>query len=129
MPAIVMFMALFTGVIVLHHGGHDPRATVVELYDDPEPPTGFDVLAVETLAASDPIVGPVIGPRHRIQDDIHVIEQPRATKRQMQVRARVEDDQPAVWIENTRMLNRHNKTVRTDADETHPTRTAPLRVP
>jgi hypothetical protein len=67
-------MSLSTGIVVLHHGRHDPGRILAEVYDDPQPATGLDVLAIEALPIRDRVQSTMIGSRNRPKDHLHMIE-------------------------------------------------------
>jgi hypothetical protein len=44
------------------------------VYDNPQPTTGLDVLAVEPLTVWDGVHDPVVGASDGVQDDVDVVE-------------------------------------------------------
>jgi hypothetical protein len=106
MPSIVTLMAASSRVVVLYEHGHDPSRNVVEVYDDPPPATWVEqVLPVEALAAGARVVLAMVGERHGREDQVDVLEQPTAAAlKEVQPRARVEDNLPAIGICRPRSL-------------------------
>jgi hypothetical protein len=85
--------SLFCSTAVTTHAGSRPI-----VYDDPQPATGLDVLAIEPLAVRNGVQGPVVRASDCAQDDIDVVEQPGTPLPQMQSGANVEHYLPPVGV-------------------------------
>jgi hypothetical protein len=95
---------------------YDPGGICREVYDHTQPATGFDMLAIEALAARDGIKRVCIGASDRADDHVDVVEKPRPAAGQMETGARVEHDQPPIGISGLGMLKIHCRTVRPQGD-------------
>ena len=87
-------------------------------------------LAVEALPTETWILLPMVWLSHGRKDDVYVVEQPRPTSREMQMRACIENDDAAVGIGRLvvwRFQGRLN--VCTPAQRAAQTATAPARTP
>ena len=74
-----MLIRLAVGVVVLGQDGDDPTGDIIEVYDNPQPPSRRErVLAVEALASRPWIVVAEVGACDGREDRLDMIEQPRA---------------------------------------------------
>ena len=85
-------MVLSLGLIVLHNSSHNPRRSLIEVYDHPQPPASIDVPPIEALPARDRIQRVEVGAGDRTHDDLDMVEQPRTTPSQVQTGACVKHD-------------------------------------
>lgn len=84
----------------MNHRGHDPGGHVVEVYDHTQPSHRLrESRAVEALTTRKGIILTIIRPLDGAEDRIDIVEQPVALAlREMEMRANVEHDVPAVRI-------------------------------
>lgn len=96
-------------IVVLNQDGDNPAWDIIAVYDNPHPPSRCEsVLAIEALASRPRVIFAVVRACNRREDRLDVIEQPRAaTLSKVQVRAGVEHDPPAIWIDDTPLVILH----------------------
>lgn len=89
--------------------GHDPGWLIVEVYDDPQPAPRLEwVLSVESLAARSRIVFAIVRPRDRREDRIEMVQQPvAAAQGEVQMRASIEYDPSALWVDGALLVILH----------------------
>jgi hypothetical protein len=107
MPAIVIVIALLTGIVVLYDSRHNPGGILAEVYDDTQPASGLDVLTVEALTTRNRVHGPVVGTRYGSKDHVNVIQKPGTPTGQMESRASVKDDAASIGVRRFRKLCSH----------------------
>ncbi len=91
----------------LYEGRHDPGGSLGEVYDDPQPSTRVQVLAVEALPSGPRILLAMVRMGDHPEHELGLIDQVRATEREMQPRPRIEHDQPPVGIDCLGMRSSH----------------------
>src|ERR1700728_3256245 len=109
MPAIVIVIVLFTGIVVLYNSRHDPCWIFGEVYDHSQPAARLDVLTIEALPARNRVQRAMVGPRHHAHDHVDMIQQPRTSTSQVPTRARIEDHESAFGVGCTATLIRHGR--------------------
>jgi hypothetical protein len=91
----------------LHKRRYDPRGSVVEVYDYPQPTSGIEVATIEMLAARNCVVRTLVRMGDRSEDKVSLVHEVRPTEREMKARTGVKYDHTTVGVSGAGMVLSH----------------------